>query len=90
MEDNHTDKVSEPLGSYNVNQGFNSVQLHILEMFNYCKSEKTMNELKNVLAGFYAKQVQEEADRMWEEGTLDDDAIEQILGEHWRTPYDQD
>ncbi len=66
---------------------FNPVQLHILEMFNYCRSEKAMTDLKNVLADFYAKQVQEEADRLWDEGTLNAEAIEKMLNEHWRTPY---
>ena len=46
-----------------------------------------MSELKEVLADFYAKQVQNEADRLWEEGTLNGEAIEKILDEHWRTPY---
>ena len=45
-----------------------------------------MLELKEVLADFYAKQVQEEADRLWNEGTLNGEAIERILDEHWRTP----
>ena len=66
---------------------FNPVQLHILEMFNYTKDDKDMNELKNVLATFYATQVQKEADRLWENGTLDGNAIEGLLNEHLRTPY---
>ena len=71
-----------------ITTSINPVQLHLLEMFNYCKSEKTMSDLKDCLADFYAKQVQEEADRLWEEGTLDGEAIERILDEHWRTPYE--
>ena len=65
----------------------NPVQLHLLEMFNYSGSEQTVSEMKDVLADFYAKKVQQEADRLWDEGTLNGEAIEQILQEHWRTPY---
>lgn len=65
----------------------NPIQLHLLEMFNYCNSEQMMEELQDVLADFYAKQVQKEADRLWDEGSLDAEAIEKILDEHWRTPY---
>lgn len=65
----------------------NPIQLHLLEMFNYCKSDKMLADLKDCLAEFYAKQVQEEADRLWDQGVLDGDAIERILQEHWRTPY---
>jgi hypothetical protein len=69
---------------------FNPIQLHILEMFNYCHSEESMNELKDVLADFYAKQVQNEADRLWNEGTLNAEAIDRILDEHLRTPYKEE
>lgn len=65
----------------------NPIQLHLLEMFNYCNSEQMMEELQDVLADFYAKQVQKEADRLWNEGSLNGEAIERILEEHWRTPY---
>ena len=66
---------------------FNPIQLHLLEMFNHCDTDSMMNELKDVLADFYARKVQAEADRMWDDGTLNGEAIERILNEHWRTPY---
>lgn len=56
-------------------------------MFSHCHSEQVMSDLKDILADFYAKQVQKEADRLWNEGTLNGEAIERILTEHWRTPY---
>ena len=33
------------------------------------------------------KEVQKEADALWESGVLGADTIEQIGKEHWRTPY---
>lgn len=33
------------------------------------------------------KEVQKEADALWESGVLGTDAIEKIGKEHWRTPY---
>lgn len=69
---------------------FNPIQLHILEMFNYCKTEESMEELKNVLSDFYAQKVQEEADRLWSLGELNNDAIERILNEHWTMPRHQE
>lgn len=65
---------------------FNPIQLHILEMFNYCKTDESMEELKNVLSDFYAQKVQEEADILWASGELNNDAIERILSEHWTMP----
>lgn len=65
----------------------NAMQLHILEMLSYCQTEQAVAELKSVLADYYAKKVQEEADRLWDEGVLNAEAIERIGQEHWRTPY---
>ena len=45
-----------------------------------------MLELKKVLADYYASEVQKEADRLWEEGALNAEAIERILDEHWTVP----
>ena len=66
---------------------FNPVQMHLLEMFNYCKTENAMDELKEVLSKYYSEKAQEEADRLWENGVLDENAIEKLLSEHIRTPY---
>jgi hypothetical protein len=63
---------------------FNQTQLHLLEMFKYCKTEESINELKKVLADYYAHQVQQEADRLWDEGILDENAIEDLLKQHLR------
>jgi hypothetical protein len=45
-----------------------------------------MEELKNVLSDFYARKVQKEADRLWDSGQLNGEAIERILDEHWTLP----
>ena len=66
---------------------FNPVQMHLLEMFNYCKTENAMDELKEVLSKYYSEKAQEEADKLWENGVLDENAIEKLLSEHIRTPY---
>lgn len=68
---------------------FNPIQLHLLEMFNHCDTDGMMDELKDVLSDFYARKVQVEADRMWDDGTLNAEAIDRILNEHWRTPYEE-
>ena len=62
-------------------------QLHILEMMQHFKTESAVLELQEVLADFYARKVQEEADRLWDEGILDAEAIEELGKTHLRTPY---
>ena len=38
-------------------------------------------------SGRLEKEVQKEADALWDRGVLGADTIEQIGKEHWRTPY---
>ena len=66
---------------------FTSAQLHILEMMKYFKTDSAILELQEVIASHYARKVQEEADRLWDEGVLDAEAIEKLDQEHLRTPY---
>ncbi len=68
-------------------QTLNPTQIHLLEMFSYCKDAESLQELKNVLSDYYAKKLQNEANALWDQGVLDAEAIERIGKEHWRTPY---
>ena len=62
-------------------------QLHILEMMNRCRTEESLKQLKKLLFDFYAKEAVAEADRLWEEGVIDENKIEEWGKEHMRTPY---
>ena len=62
-------------------------QLHILEMMNRCRTEKSLKQLKKLLFDFYAKEAVAEADRLWEAGVINEDKIEEWGQEHMRTPY---
>ncbi|MCF0216015.1 MAG: hypothetical protein HUK21_12020 [Fibrobacteraceae bacterium] len=70
-----------------VAETLNPVQLHLLDMFKFCKSDLELHELKDVLCAYYADKVQKEADKLWDEGSLNAEAIEEIGKQHWRTPY---
>ncbi|MBR6032094.1 MAG: dephospho-CoA kinase [Bacteroidaceae bacterium] len=66
---------------------FNIGQLHILEMLNRCNTEKSLKELKKALFDFYSKEVDAEADRLWESGVISGEKIEEWGKQHMRTPY---
>lgn len=66
---------------------FTPGQLHILEMLKYCNTESAVQELRQVLADYYARKVQEEADKLWDQGVLNAEAIEKLSSTHLRTPY---
>lgn len=45
-------------------------------MISFIKEEKTLIMLKNLLSDFFAQKADEELNRLWDEGVLNDDKIE--------------
>lgn len=66
---------------------FNSMQQHLLRMFAYDSSEEHLKEIKEVLAAYFARKVDDEMDVLCNEGKIDADVIEAWGKEHMRTPY---
>ena len=54
----------------------NEAQLQILDMMSFIKSEETLNDLKKVISDFFAQQAQNEIDRLWENGELNETKVE--------------
>ena len=46
-----------------------------------------LEQLRMQLAAFYAKQVDDELDQLWESGQWDLQKLEELRGSHFRTPY---
>ena len=68
---------------------FTPTQQHLLKMFSYDKSEKTLLEVKQVLADYFARKLDERLDEAWDSGVLNQDKLDELRGEHLRTPYKQ-
>ncbi len=66
---------------------FNNAQLHILRMMSYIKTNEDLCDLKNVLSDFYAKKVDAEMDKLWEQGVITPSTIEEWSKEHMRIAY---
>ena len=66
---------------------FNPAQMHVLNMASRIKTEKSLQLLKQQLAEFYAKQIDEEMDQLWESGLFDEKRLKELRGCHFRTPY---
>jgi hypothetical protein len=58
-----------------------NLQMEILELYSTNLSEDDLNELKRVLARFYAEKAVREADRLWDERNLADHDMEKWLNE---------
>ncbi len=62
-------------------------QSEVMNMMSFVKTEETFKKLKKVMAEFFAKEADKELTRLWEEGTLNDNRIEEFRNLHERTPY---
>ena len=66
---------------------FNKAQLEILNLMSYVESEAMLNEIRDMLSRYFAEKAQQEIDKLWEEGTINDAVVEGWKTEHMRTPY---
>ena len=65
----------------------NEAQMMILESFASATDEQEVNDLMDLLRMFYAQRLEREMNRLWDNGTLDQKALDQLKDEHLRTPY---
>lgn len=65
----------------------NESQMMILESFAGAQDEQELNALMDVLRNFYANRLESEMQRLWDDGTFNQERLDQLRGEHLRTPY---
>ena len=65
----------------------NKTQMMILESFAGAEDEQELEALMAVLRDFYATRLSAEMQRLWDNGTLDQHALDELRGEHLRIPY---
>ena len=64
------------------NVALNPTQLHLLKMFSFAKTEDTLFEIKKALSAYFAQKVEEDMDKLWEEGLWKNEAP------GWPVPYE--
>ena len=57
---------------------FNPIQLYLLRMFERNKTEEELLEVKQVLADYYSKKLDERFDELWDNGVLDQKRLDEI------------
>lgn len=62
-------------------------QLELLNALKSISSESELNEFKDLVAHFFAEKAQKAIDAMWDNGTINEDTINQWGAEHMRTTY---
>ena len=69
------------------NLGLNQAQMDFLRLLAHFTKEEDVKELNDVVCAYYARRVDEEMDKLWDEGKWSEEKIEKVLQEHLRTPY---
>jgi hypothetical protein len=57
---------------------FNPVQLYLLNVFSHIKSDEELNDIKQLVANYYAKRLDDMTEKMWQSGELDQKRLDEI------------
>ena len=63
------------------------MQLHLVSMLNFNRSEEAEKRLEQALHAFYLSELERMKAEMRHDGTLNEDILAQCAAEHFRTPY---
>ena len=69
------------------NLSLNQAQMDFLRLLSHFTKEEEVKELNDLVCEYYARKVDEEMDRLWDEGKWSEEEIQETLQEHLRTPY---
>ena len=62
-------------------------QLELMNALNNITSEADLKEFRDLVANYFAQKAQKAIDALWDNGSINEDTIEQWGTEHMRTPY---
>lgn len=66
---------------------FTPFQMQMLRLTERIKSQEEMDDIRHLVSNYFAEKAQQEVDRLWELGVINDEVIESWKHEHMRTPY---
>lgn len=65
----------------------NAAQIELLHAMASIETEEDLYELKQIISKFFARKAQKELDKLWENGTLNQQKLDELRKQHLRTPY---
>ena len=65
----------------------NDAQLELLKMVSVFDTSESVTDLKQAISNYFAQKTEEEIDRLWENGTLNEAKVESFRSLHERTTY---
>lgn len=70
-----------------ISQVMNPAQMMVINSFATVKSPHEEEELRALLIEFYNRKLRKEMERLWDEGVLNQEKLDSMRTEHFRTPY---
>ena len=67
----------------------NQAQLQILDMLSFIKPPAGLRDLNKVNSDYFVHMADAQLERMWNEGSLNEERIESFRHLHERTPYNK-
>ena len=67
----------------------NRAQLQILDMLSFIKAPEALRDLNKVISDYFVQMADAELDRMWKEGTLNEERIESVRHLHECTTFNK-
>lgn len=67
----------------------NQAQLQILDMVSFVNTPEALNDLKQAISDYFVQKADAEMDKMWNEGILNEERIENFRHLHERTLYNK-
>jgi hypothetical protein len=64
-----------------------NLQLEMLKVFSYDLNESQLNEIKRLIAGYFADNATKEMDSLWDNNNWSNQTMEKWSKEHLRTTY---
>ena len=64
-------------------------QLELMNAAANVTSQEDLDALRLTLSHFFAQRAQQAIDKMWDEGTLNQEKLDELRRMHLRTPYKQ-
>jgi hypothetical protein len=65
----------------------NEAQLELLRMMSTFNTPEAVKDLKQAISDYFANKADEEIERLWDEGVLNDAKVESFRTLHERTAY---
>ena len=66
---------------------FNAAQLDVIKTLSFAKSKRVALELRKVIVTHFSSLIEEEMDKLWESGEMNQKRNDSFTKTHLRTPY---